>query len=328
MRPDHTTDTAAAAPPPASGTAAGTSVASAPAEPAGGWPPGDPEQLPARSDAFARALTTLSYEILPFNGTEEAVLAHVPRSIAMSVTTTEAKGLAPTLRLATRLAGHGYSATPHIAARQVRDRDHLVDIVDELTEGGVTGIFVIAGDAASPAGEFTDALSLLRRLDECGHHFERIGIGGYPEGHGSIETSRVESAIRDKAPYATHMVSQLCFDAAATTAWVRRLRASGVDLPVRIGLPGSVSRQKLIRISAGLGLGQSARFLKKQQNMLWRFFLPRGYRPDRLLNRLAPQAAAPDTAVSGFHLFTFNELKRTEAWRRARLDRLREAERS
>jgi len=83
-----------------------------------------------------------------------------------------------------------------------------------------------------------------------------------------------------------------------------------------------VSRQKLVRISAGLGLGQSARFLLKQQSLFWRFFLPGGYHPGRLAGRLASHLHRPDAHLDGFHFFTFNEVATTEAWRRSMLARI------
>jgi methylenetetrahydrofolate reductase (NADPH) len=271
---------------------------------------------PARRAALAEALRNVSYEVLPFKSTEEKVLADVPREVALTVTTTEAKGLGPTLDLAAKLAGHGYSVAPHLAARLVRDDAHLVDIVAQLRDAGVDSAFVIGGDAPEPAGRFTDALGLLEALDELGHPFASIGIGGYPEGHGHISDEAIEQALERKAPHADQIISQLCFDAATTTSWARKLRARGVALPIRVGIPGAVNRQKLVRISAGLGLGQSARFLSKQQGMFWRFFLPGGYSPDKLIQALAPEFGRPEHALSGFHVFTFNELAGTEAWRR------------
>ncbi|MUL78997.1 methylenetetrahydrofolate reductase [Mycolicibacterium sp. CBMA 226] len=274
------------------------------------------------------ALDGASYEILPFKGTEDAVLAHVPRNVALSVTTTEAKGLRPTVELASSLARHGYRTSPHIAARLVRDRHHLADIVAELDDAGVRGLFVVGGDAAEPAGAFADALSLLEALEEMGHRFDDVGIGGYPEGHGSIARSVIDTAMEQKARHATYAVTQLCFDPATTASWAHGLVARGVTLPVRVGIPGAVSRQKLVRISAGLGLGQSARFLRKQQNLLWRFFLPGGYSPDRLVGRLAPEIGLPGTGIAGFHVFTFNELAKTEAWRQRLLADFESARRS
>ncbi len=71
-----------------------------------------------------------------------------------------------------------------------------------------------------------------------------------------------------------------------------------------------------------LGLGQSARFLRKQQNLFWRFLLPGGYSPNRLVERVTPAFAAPDSSLVGLHIFTFNELEKTQAWRSQWLQRL------
>lgn len=270
---------------------------------------------------LAGALRDATYEILPFKSAGEKVLAHVPTDVALTVTTTEAKGLGPTIDLAVTLSEAGYRAAPHLAARQVRDRAHLEDTVARLREAGTDSVFVIGGDAAE-AGEYPDALSLLEALAEIGHPFSTVGVGGYPEGHGKISDELIEQALKAKAPHATQLITQLCFDGDTTIGWARKVAADGVDLPIRVGIPGAISRQKLIRVSAGLGLGQSAKFLSKQQNMLWRFFLPGGYSPNKLIERLTPAFAQPDNNLTGFHVFTFNELESTEAWRQRWLDKL------
>jgi methylenetetrahydrofolate reductase (NADPH) len=292
-----------------------------------GSPPtvdGRPVQRRSRV-ALERALRAASYEVLPLRGAEESVVEHVPRTVPLTVTVTEAKGLTPPLELAERLSRHGFTVTPHLAARLVHDTSHLADVVARLHAADVDSVFVIGGDAAEPAGTFPDALSLLEELETVGHHFQHVGIGGYPEGHGHISAEVIERALERKAPHATHIITQLCFHAATTAAWARQVKLRGVDLPIRIGLPGAVTRQKLVRISAGLGLGQSARFLLKQHSMFWRFFLPHGYQPDRLIERLAPALGRPENNLQGFHLFTFNEVARTEAWRQEWLARLSDA---
>lgn len=271
--------------------------------------------------AIAHALQTAGYEILPLKGAADAVLAHVPVDVPLSVTMTATKGLEATIDLAERLSRHGYQVTPHIAARMVRDTVQLRDIVDRLADNGIDGIFAIAGDVPTQAGSFSDSLQLLDSLAAMGHHFTRIGIGGYPEGHASFDPEAIDRALIHKAPMATYIVTQMCFRGAATTDWARSLRDRGITLPIYAGLPGAVTRQKLVRISASLGLGPSARYLLKQNNVLLRFFLPGGYRPDRLVTGLGAGVAGPDPVVTGFHFFTFNEVARTEAWRQRRLSR-------
>lgn len=274
------------------------------------------------SAALASALRNASYEVLPFRSTEDAVLAHVPADVPLTVTTTEARGLEPTLDLAVRLSKNSYTAAPHLAARLVRDRTELGEIADRLLESGVDRVFLVGGDAAEPAGEFPDAESVLLALAEDGYEFGHIGIAGYPEGHTSIPDEVTSEALRRKVGHADEIVTQLCFNPGTTTAWAARLHESGITTPIRVGVPGSVNRQKLIRVSAGLGLGQSARFLAKQSAMFWRFFLPSGYRPDKLVTSLSEQITLPGNNIAGFHLFTFNDLAGTERWRQQQLARL------
>ncbi len=268
-----------------------------------------------RKAGLLEALRNTSYEVLPFESTKDKVLAHVPSDVALTVTTTEAKGIDATIELAIELSKNGYRVAPHLAARLVRDHEHLDDIAVQLQEFGVESVFAIGGDAADPAGPFPDAASLLIALREQGHVFSNIGIAGYPEGHGKISQQRIEEALRTKAPHADEITTQLCFDADTTVGWAREVQSAGLRLPVRVGLPGAINRQKLIRVSAGLGLGQSARFLKKQSNMFWRFFLPGGYSPDKLVRHVARQLDREGGNIRGFHMFTFNELASTEKWR-------------
>ena len=81
---------------------------------------------------------------------------------------------------------------------------------------------------------------------------------------------------------------------------------------------------ELLRVSGGLGIGESAKFLKKQQSLLWRFFVPGGYSPDKIIRGLAPHLGQPDNNLAGFHVFTFNDLEPTEEWRQQALRRFQQ----
>ena len=95
------------------------------------------------------------YEVFPAASVEGQVTEWVPRDMTVTVTASPAKGLAATLDLTERLAGHGYQVVPHVSARLVRDDAHLSEIVTRLTAIGVDDIFVPAGDADPPAGRST-----------------------------------------------------------------------------------------------------------------------------------------------------------------------------
>lgn len=270
---------------------------------------------------LADLMSNISYEVMSFKRTEQDVTTHVPLDIPITITVTEAKGIDATLDLSERLAAHGYYVNPHLPARQIRDKSELTDIVDRMLESGINRAFVIGGDAPEPAGEFSDAVSLLHALDELGRPLKDVGISGYPEGHANISDEALEEAMKSKAPYASRIVTQMCFSADVITQWSQTLTAQGVSTPVIVGMPGPVSRQKLIRISAGIGLGQSARFLQKQRGLVWRFMSPGGFSPNRLLRNLA--VLAPENRnIQGIRIFTFNEIAGTEAWRQRLVESL------
>ena len=89
----------------------------------------------------------IRYEILPVDGVEDLVLAHVPRSVKVTVTASPSRGLEATLTVVERLVGEGYQVVPHLSARLVRDVAHLDDLVARLEALGVHEAFVPAGDA-------------------------------------------------------------------------------------------------------------------------------------------------------------------------------------
>lgn len=279
-------------------------------------------QDPTARASLRRAFETLGFEVIPFKKTEEAIVTHVPKDVRLTVTASPAKGQDATVDLAVKLAGHGYNVAPHLSAQQVRDRGHLADIVACCREAGITEVFVVGGDPTDTPTQFEHARDLLVALHELDSGFTDIGIAGHPEGHPAVSDEVLFQALKDKAPMATHIKTQIVFDTKVILNWARELRRRGIDLPVHVGVPGAVHRQKLLRMSAGLGIGESAKFLKKQQSLFWRFFVPGGYNPYEIIKGLAQHIGKPDNTIEGFHVFTFNDLEPTEAWRRRTLQSL------
>ncbi len=262
------------------------------------------------------------YEVFPAKSTEETVLEWVPTDLTVTVTASPAKGLDPTLDLTERLTARGYRVVPHVSARLVRDDAHLADIVARLTACGVDDVFVPGGDADPPAGRFDSALALLDRLAEMGRPFSRVGVTGYPESHPRIDDDITIQAMWDKRQHAAYLVSNLCFDPATLRHWIRRVRARGVTMPMFIGIAGPVDRARLLRMATKAGVAESARFLTGHTEWLLRLGTPTGYNPGRLLERTGATLADPASAVEGLHVFTFNQVRQTEQWRRSLLDRI------
>ena len=277
--------------------------------------------LDATRRALAERLERPRYEVLPLAGIVEEVVAHVPVSARVTVTASPAKGLDSTVETSERLAAHGYTVVPHLSARLVRNREHLEELTSRLLAAGVREVFVPAGDADPPAGEFHSAVDVLRAMGDARTSFDEFGITGYPESHHLISDEDTIQAMFAKAPMATCIISQICFDAAVIEGWVRAVRARGTDLPIWIGLPGIVDYARLVRISMKIGLGESARFLGHHGSWLRRL-ITRQFKPDALLRGLAGTIADPDARIAGFHFYTFNEVERTERWRRETLARL------
>ena len=276
----------------------------------------------AHAAALARVLHAPTFELIPIKrAMDQAAL--LPTGSTVSVTASPAKGIEATIALCAELQLAGFTAVPHLSARMIRDRAHLLELVAWLDSAAVRRIFVVGGDAKEP-GAYADGLSLLRDLAETGHSFADIGIPGYPQGHAFIADVTLLDALRAKAPLATYVTTQLCFDPVAIGRWIADRRADGLTLPIHVGVPGVAEPQKLLTIAARIGVADTHRFLAKNLRFVTRLVRSGGfYRPDGLLEGLAPALADPAAGISGLHVYTFNAVEATERWRRTYVDGLR-----
>jgi methylenetetrahydrofolate reductase (NADPH) len=273
----------------------------------------------ASATALRAALEDPIFELLPLKNLPDQI-PHLPAGARVSVTASPNKGIDATLDWAIRLHEDGFRAIPHLSARMIPDRAKLAELLERAGAAGLTHAFVVGGDADEP-GEYLDGLSLLGAMAELGHPFEVIGCPAYPNGHADIPDDALETALRDKAPFVQHVTSQMDFDTALIAAWVRRLRTEGFTTPIVIGVPGVADPQKLLNVAARIGVKDAKRFLVKNLRFVTGMARSGGfYKPTGFVRDLAPLLADPLAAVTGFHLYTFNAVEATEAWRRSMLD--------
>ena len=269
--------------------------------------------LAADRSRLSALLRDPRYEVIPVQGIEHKV-ALLPFGSTVTVTASPALGVDRTLDASTALAARGYAVVPHLAARMISGRSHLERIVERLERSRVREVFVVGGDADPPVGDYDDAGDLLEELAGLSHPFARIGVGGYPEGHPLVTDEQLLEALRRKQPFASHLVTQLCFDAGALAAWAADIRSAGIQLPVVVGLPGVVERRRLAEISLRSGVGASLRYLRKHGRQMATLARSRRYDPTPLAVDLADVAADPALGISGAHLFTFNQVEATRDW--------------
>jgi methylenetetrahydrofolate reductase (NADPH) len=245
---------------------------------------------------------TERFEVMPFaRAVEEA--EQLPEHVRLTVTCSPRHGLDESLEVGGELRALGHAVTIHLAARMVRSRDHLDEILGAMAAAGIDDAFVVGGDAPEPLGPYGSAVELVPLVAEHLRRPATIGIAGYPEGHPLIDDAGLAEAFAAKAPYADYVTTQICFDPEAIVRFAR-----DVELPVLAGVPGLVDPARLLEISLRVGVGPSLRYVRKQRGL-------------RNLLRLSSSSAqrlhdalCDREEIAGFHYFTFNRLLDTWSW--------------
>jgi methylenetetrahydrofolate reductase (NADPH) len=254
------------------------------------------------------------FELIPMKGVEDQA-QFLPEGATVAVTVSPSKGLDATFKLAEAMAGRGFRVVPHLAARLVRSREHLEELVDRYEEDGFEDLFVIGGDETEPAGPYHSAALVLKDMQSMPNRPKRIGIGCYPDGHPIINRDELFKALQEKQPMVNYMITQICFDQKKITAWLGDMRKRGINLPVYIGIPGVLKRQKLLDISLKVGVGDSTRFIMHNLGLAARLLGSEMYTPDKLVKQTVAMSGDKANVITGFHIYTFNQCQTTEQWR-------------
>ena len=268
----------------------------------------------AERQIMADIVADAHIEVMPIAGIAEQLKCLSPGT-TVTVTCSPRKGVDATLDVVALIVQKGFSVVPHIAARQISDKNHVKRILAQLADSGVNSIFVPGGDVSSPIGEYDSALQLLRAMSELDHGIDRIGVAAYPEGHPFIDDDTLVELLREKQEFATSCVTQMCFCGETISNWIGNVRDKGIKLSVRVGLPGAVERKKLFAFSLRIGVGESARFSIKQPKVVRKLMAAKIYEPDDLILHLANYVASSRFNITGLHLYTFNQVEATQRWR-------------
>lgn len=227
----------------------------------------------------------------------------------------------PALRLdAVRVAARlGFTPVPHISARRVQSQRVLEEFLTMLrAEQACENVFVVGGDPAIPEGPYEDALAVINTglLRERGTR--HVSISGYPEGHPAISDHVLWSSLEAKAEairaqgLAGSIITQFSFDVAPVLTWIERTRERGIDLPVRVGVPGPAGVRRLLGYASRFGVGTSAGIAKKYGFSLTNLLGTAG--PDRFIRDLADGYDPGRHGEVRLHFYTFGGLAATSDW--------------
>jgi methylenetetrahydrofolate reductase (NADPH) len=220
---------------------------------------------------------------------------------------------------AAALRAAGLEPVPHLAVRNFASADALRRFLDRLAgEAGVRRLLVIAGDRAEPAGPFRGALEAIDSGLITRSGITEIGISGYPDGHPRIADHELERVLAAKLEAAeqtglrVQIVTQFCLEAAPIVAWVRRLRAHGIDHPVRVGLAGPTSLTTLMRYARRCGVRAATQGLARNAGLIKH--LLGAAAPDGIIRALIEANRDGELGDIAPHLFSFGGIGATARW--------------
>jgi len=163
-----------------------------------------------------------------------------------------------------------------------------------------------------------DASKLDAARDTIPPGVRNIGVGGYPEGHPAIPESVLWSALEGKAAALAHLglsgvvITQFGFDVDPVLKWLEAVRERGIDLPVRIGVPGPAGVRRLLTFATRFGVGTSAGIAKKYGFSITNLMGTAG--PDKFIRALAKGVDPGRHGEVKLHFYTFGGLKATSEW--------------
>lgn len=243
----------------------------------------------------------------------------LPQGTRMNVTFLGNEDLEMRLTASRAVAAAGLVPVPHISARRLTSRSELETYLGALRDAGaIESVFAVGGDPATPAGPYADSESVIRSGLLAEYGTRHVSIAGYPEGHPDIPNDVLWDALEGKADSLRKqglegtIITQFAFDEEPVLRWIEEVRARGIDLPIRIGIPGPAGVKRLIGFARRFGIGANAMIIKKYGFSLTNLVGTAG--PDKLIQALE---AGYDEARHGkvhLHFYTFGGITATSEW--------------
>jgi methylenetetrahydrofolate reductase (NADPH) len=252
-------------------------------------------------------------------GALEQSRAAIPPGTRIHIGFQDSDDMAARVNTARAVLRSGFVPVPIIAARRLLSETMLREYLASLRAADASGsVLVVGGDPEPPRGPYPDAGSVIGSglLEEHGVH--RVSVAGHPGGHPAVADAVLWPALAAKFAALEQrgldggVVTQFGFDAAQVLAWLLDLRAQGVGLPVRVGVPGPASVQRLLGYASRCGVAVTATVAREYGFSLTE--LTRTAGPERFILALA---SGYDVRLHGevtLHFNNFSGIGVTAEW--------------
>ena len=243
----------------------------------------------------------------------------IPAGTRINVTYLGNEDLAMRRVASSAVKQYGFVPVPHISARRLESEDQLREFVAALESDGTgSSVFVIGGDPETPSGPYQDSLDVIRSGILSEHGVTHVGIAGYPEGHPDISSEELWAALEAKAATLKDagipgtIITQFGFDVDPVIAWIESVRDRGIDLPIRVGVPGPAGIKRLLGYARRFGVGTSAGIAKKYGFSITNLLGTAG--PSRYIDELGSRLESNRHGRVNLHFYTFGGLTETAEW--------------
>jgi methylenetetrahydrofolate reductase (NADPH) len=243
----------------------------------------------------------------------------IPPGTRVNVTFLENEDLQMRVDAAEAVKRLGFTPVPHISARRIESQEHLEEFLAALrVVDAAENVFAVGGDPAVPMGPYEDSLALIESGVFQQYGARNISIGGYPDGHPGIATDVLWSHLEKKAAALSRLeipgsvITQVEFDAHRVLAWVAEVRDHGVELPIRVGVPGPASVKLLLGFASRLGISTSTTIAKKYGLSVTNLLGKAG--PEHFIRDLQAGLDPAKHGVVKLHFYTFGGFKTTAEW--------------
>jgi methylenetetrahydrofolate reductase (NADPH) len=273
----------------------------------------------------AAFLKNLSVEITPRQIEKLPLLQdRLPKGTPVFIALIDPADVAAQLTAAKALRNAGLDPIPHVPARFIFDDADLKSRIGALAgDAGVTSMLVLGGGAPTPIGKFDAAIQLLRTGVFQANGVKRIGVAGHPEGNTDITKIHGEEtllkALGEKQDYlksnglAGFIATQFLFEAGPVAYWASMLHDNGINLPIHVGIPGPATIKTLVKYAAMCGVGNSARFIRKQALNITKLLTVNT--PDEFIEQLAVlHFDRPELNIAAPHLYPFGGFDKMFDW--------------